>query len=101
MLYRDSIGSSDPTMREMASRICAWLVVKSADGPGGGTVTSDRRSSGAMLETNCLSDAPALRSVCVSMLLRSITSMMRRPGRRSVLFDTYGSRGLAGSAEGV
>ena len=44
-------------MREMASRICAWLVVKSTDGPGGGTVTSARRSSGAMLVTNCLSDA--------------------------------------------
>ncbi len=92
MLKREIIRSSAPDTRVMASRICCLLVVKSTYGPGGGIVTSDRRSSRGMPLTNSFSAEMAPRSVCVSMLLRSTTSMMSRPGRRSVLLDTYGSR---------
>ena len=88
MLYCENIGSSEPSTLVIAFRIRAWLVVKSTDGPGGGIVTSDNRSSGDTPATKRLSAATAPRIVCVSMLLRSTTSMMRRPGRRSVLFET-------------
>jgi hypothetical protein len=82
----------------IALTICAWLVVKSTDGPGGGMVTSANRSSGRHTRHEPLERGNRAANRVGVDVVAIDDQHMRRPGRRSVLFDTYGSRGFAASA---